>query len=140
MLDRLVQGRGIAPHIPVIDKSERKDGTFERSDFTYDAYDDAYTCPGGKKLQQFRRTYKVPRSTSFFSKVHRQAWALATICSGCQRDWKGGAGVRYYLKIPSTLPINFLPAFATFLRALDAVFLPMLTTFLRLPANCSPTD
>ena len=62
MLDWLVQGRGIAPHIPVIDKSGRKDGTFERSDFTYDADDDAYTCPGGKKLRQFRRTYKVPRS------------------------------------------------------------------------------
>lgn len=62
MLDWLVQKRGIAPHIPVIDKSRRKDGTFERSDFTYDAQDDAYTCPGGKKLRQFRRTYKVPRS------------------------------------------------------------------------------
>ena len=62
MLDWLVQGRGIAPHIPVIDKSGRKDGTFERSDFSYDVDDDAYTCPGGKKLRQFRRTYKVPRS------------------------------------------------------------------------------
>lgn len=62
MLDWLVEGRGIAPHIPVIDKSGRKDGTFERTDFTYDAEDDAYTCPGGKKLRQFRRTYKVPRS------------------------------------------------------------------------------
>jgi hypothetical protein len=62
MLDWLVQARGIAPHIPVIDKSGRKDGTFERADFTYDPDDDAYTCPGGKKLRQFRRTYKLPRS------------------------------------------------------------------------------
>lgn len=62
MLDWLVQKRGIAPHIPVIDKSGRKDGTFERSDFTYDADDDSYTCPGGKKLRQFRRAYKTPRS------------------------------------------------------------------------------
>jgi hypothetical protein len=62
MLDWLVEKRGIAPHIPVIDKSGRKDGTFERSDFTYDADDDSYTCPGGKKLRQFRRAYKVPRS------------------------------------------------------------------------------
>jgi len=62
MLDWLAQKRGIAPHIPVIDKSGRKDGTFERADFIYDADDDAYTCPGGKKLRQFRRTYKVPRS------------------------------------------------------------------------------
>ena len=62
MLDWLVEGRGIAPHIPVIDKSGRKDGTFERADFTYDAEGDAYICPGGKKLRQFRRAYKVPRS------------------------------------------------------------------------------
>jgi transposase len=62
MLDWLVQGRGIAPHIPVIDKSGRKDGTYERSDFIYDPDDDAYTCPGGKKLRLFRRNYKVPRS------------------------------------------------------------------------------
>ena len=62
MLNWLAQERGIAPHIPVIDKSGRKDGTFERADFTYDPEDDAYTCPGGKKLRQFRRTYKVPRT------------------------------------------------------------------------------
>ena len=36
MLDWLDRQRGIAPHIPVIDKSGRKDGTFERADFTYD--------------------------------------------------------------------------------------------------------
>jgi ubiquinone/menaquinone biosynthesis C-methylase UbiE len=29
MLDWLVEKRGIAPHIPVIDNSGRKDGTFE---------------------------------------------------------------------------------------------------------------
>ena len=34
MLDWLAQKRGIAPHIPVIDKSGRTDGTFERADFT----------------------------------------------------------------------------------------------------------
>ncbi len=62
MLNWLVEQRGIAPHIPVIDNSGRKDGTFERSDFTYDPADDAYTCLGCKKLRQFRCCYKVPRS------------------------------------------------------------------------------
>ena len=61
MLDWLVQKRGIAPHIPVIDKSGRKDGTFERADFIYDAEQDVYTCPGGKELKQNRRTFKKPR-------------------------------------------------------------------------------
>lgn len=57
----LVHDRGIEPHIPVFDKSERKDGTFERADFTYDHKRDLYTCPGGKELRQRQKTYRVPR-------------------------------------------------------------------------------
>ena len=56
LLEWLVKERGIAPHIPVVDKSGRKDGTFERADFTFDAETDAYLCPGAKELQRFRRT------------------------------------------------------------------------------------
>ena len=62
MLGWLVEEEGIEPYIPVIDKSERKDGTFSRDDFAYDHESDSYTCPGGKQLVQFRRTYKRPRS------------------------------------------------------------------------------
>lgn len=62
MLDWLVEKRGIAPHIPVIDKSGRKDGTFERADFTYDAGNDLYICPNGNELKQYRRAFKTPRS------------------------------------------------------------------------------
>ena len=57
----LVHERGIEPHIPVFDKSERKDGTFERADFTYDHRRDLYTCPGGKELRQRQKTYRMPR-------------------------------------------------------------------------------
>jgi Transposase DDE domain len=46
----LVNTKDIAPHIPVIDKSKRKDGTFSREDFVYDKAHDIYTCPAGKKL------------------------------------------------------------------------------------------
>ena len=42
--------KGIAPHVPVIDKSKREDGTFSREDFTYDAERNVYTCPAGKTL------------------------------------------------------------------------------------------
>lgn len=62
LLEWLVKERGIAPHIPVVDKSGRKDGTLERADFTFDAGTDAYICPGGKELKRFRRIYKTPRS------------------------------------------------------------------------------
>ncbi len=60
MLGWLVD-RGIAPHIPVIDKSGRSDGTFERADFTFDTENDAYICPGGKELKQYRRAFTKPR-------------------------------------------------------------------------------
>jgi hypothetical protein len=46
----LVEEKGIAPHIPVNDKSQRDDGTLSRSDFQYDPTGDVYHCPGGKRL------------------------------------------------------------------------------------------
>ena len=49
-LDWLVNGKKIAPHIPVIDKSNREDGTFSREHFTFDKGRDLYTCPAGKVL------------------------------------------------------------------------------------------
>ena len=51
MLNWLVEEKKIAPHIPVLDKSQRDDGTFSRSDFRYDAENDIYHCPGGKELR-----------------------------------------------------------------------------------------
>jgi hypothetical protein len=58
----LVKAKDIAPRIPVFDKSNRTDGTFSRADFAFDAERDRYTCPAGKELVQFRRTYAIPRS------------------------------------------------------------------------------
>jgi transposase len=54
MLNWLVNERGIEPHIPVFDKSKRKDGIFSRSDFKYDAEEDRYICPAGKDMKRFR--------------------------------------------------------------------------------------
>jgi transposase len=60
-LSWLVHERGIEPHIPVFDKSERRDGTFSRSEFTYDHEADAYTCPAGKVLKQRQKVYRTER-------------------------------------------------------------------------------
>ena len=51
LLHWLDEEQKIAPHIPVFDKSARRDGTFARADFTYDAQQNSYTCPGGKTLR-----------------------------------------------------------------------------------------
>jgi transposase len=49
----MVEDKGIEPHVPVWEMAERKDGTFSRSDFRYDAVNDEYTCPAGKQLKKY---------------------------------------------------------------------------------------
>ena len=44
-------GTGITPQIPVWDKSDREDGTFSRSDFTFDRERNVYVCPADKLLK-----------------------------------------------------------------------------------------
>ena len=49
-LNWLVNDKHIAPHIPVIDKSKREDGTFSREDFAFDKERNVYICPANKTL------------------------------------------------------------------------------------------
>jgi hypothetical protein len=58
----LVKQKTTTPHISVFDKSNRTDGTFSRADFVFNPERDRYTCPAGKEMVQFRRTYAIPRS------------------------------------------------------------------------------
>ena len=53
----LVNDKNIAPHIPVFDKSKRKDGTLSRSDFTWDGERDFYICPEGRHLKTTGRVH-----------------------------------------------------------------------------------
>ena len=46
-----IAGKGITPHIPVRDFSQRDDGTFSRSDFKFDKDRNRYVCPAGKLLK-----------------------------------------------------------------------------------------
>ena len=65
----LVDEKNIAPHIPVIDKSGRDDGTFSRSDFIYDQTRDCYVCLNGKILP----TSGQPRGDNMISYFARVA-------------------------------------------------------------------
>jgi transposase len=58
----LVEDRSIEPHIPVFDKSARRDGSFERADFIYDHEDDSYICPAGNRLHRSNRNFSTPRT------------------------------------------------------------------------------
>lgn len=83
LLEWLVEERNIAPHIPVVDKSSRTDGTFERADFTYDAEGNVYICPGGKELKQGRRTFKTPRQPKSDKDGILRYRARKADCDGC---------------------------------------------------------
>ena len=48
---------GITPHIPVWEKGKREDGTFSRSDFTFDKDKNEYRCPAGKLLRTTGRVH-----------------------------------------------------------------------------------
>ena len=64
------------------DKSGRKDGTFERADFAYDAENDAYICPGGMELKQYHRAFRTPRSGANKDGTLRYR-ALKPDCDAC---------------------------------------------------------
>jgi transposase len=67
----LVDEKGIEPHVPVVDKSKREDGTFSRDDFIYYDEQDLYVCPNGKVLPRSSRKRR-PRgddTISYFSRV-----------------------------------------------------------------------
>jgi len=81
MLDWLV-GRNIAPHIPVIDKAGRSDGTWTRADFEWDTENNQYICPEGHALKQFRRNYSDPNRGPTGKGTARYR-ALKEICQAC---------------------------------------------------------
>jgi transposase len=61
MVAWLVDERGIEPHVKLMDKSERADGTFSRGDFVFDPEANVYVCPGGKELKKYHRNFSKPR-------------------------------------------------------------------------------
>ena len=77
----LVDEQKIEPHIPVFDKSTRRDGTFSRADFAYDADADSYTCPAGKALHKRRRKLGARWAATPPETVNYRA--AKTDCSAC---------------------------------------------------------
>lgn len=61
-LGYLVDEKNIEPHVPVLDKSKRKDNTLSSGDFTWVTDDDQYICPQGKLLRKNNRNFKEPRT------------------------------------------------------------------------------
>jgi transposase len=56
-LNWIVNEKRIAPHVPVIEKSKREDGSLSRQDFTFDNDRNVYVCPQGKLLHTTGRIH-----------------------------------------------------------------------------------
>jgi hypothetical protein len=82
MLAWMVDVKAIEPHVPVWEKGERDDATFGRSDFIFDPATNTMTCPGGKRLQQYRRNFARERSgiTKANTRIYR---ASRFDCGSC---------------------------------------------------------
>ena len=80
MLGWLVYEHGIEPHVTVLDKSTRQDGTFSRDDFTYDHVGDVYYCPAGKMLTTTGSTVDEATLRYRASKYDCQACRLKGRC------------------------------------------------------------
>ena len=62
MLGWVVEEKAIEPHVPVWDKTERKDGTFQRDQFQWNEEANEYRCPQGYALRSQWRPYKNERT------------------------------------------------------------------------------
>ena len=62
MLAWMVNDKGIEPHVPVWDKTQRKDGTLSSSEFVWDEQANEYRCPQGQPLRSDWRPFKNPRT------------------------------------------------------------------------------
>ena len=81
MLAWLVNDKKIAPHIPVFDKSKRKDGTFSREDFFWDTERDLYICPAGKALRSTGTLHSDRTYRYIARKAECNACALKPRCT-----------------------------------------------------------
>jgi hypothetical protein len=62
LLGWMVDDKAIEPHVPVWDKTQRKDATLSSSDFHWDAQAGEYHCSQGHALRSQWRAFNHPRS------------------------------------------------------------------------------
>jgi len=79
----MVQDKGIAPHVPVWDRSERKDGTIPSSEFVWIEQANEYRCPQGHALLSDRRQFTKPRDR--ITKASTAIWLHSNLELGPDR-------------------------------------------------------
>ncbi len=64
MLAWMVEEKDIEPHVPVWDKTERKNNSFSSNDFHWNEEAEEYRCPAGNPLRSEWRAFKMSVHTS----------------------------------------------------------------------------
>ena len=87
MLAWLVQEKGIEPHIPVWDKTQRQDETLSSTEFRWDEQADEYRCPQGHPLRSQWRAFQHPRThvTKADTIIYRSSQSDCATCPMKQR-------------------------------------------------------
>lgn len=82
MLAWMVDEKGIEPHVPVWDKTQRGDDTLSSSDFEWNEQSGEYRCPEGHALQSERRAFKKmrPHVTKANTVIYRASQLDCTKC------------------------------------------------------------
>lgn len=62
LLGWMIQDKQIEPHVPVWDKTARKDGSLSISEFQWVPERNEYVCPEGHALRNDRRQFTTPRT------------------------------------------------------------------------------
>lgn len=82
LLAWMVNEKAIEPHVPVWDKTQRKDETLSSSDFQWDEHADEYRCPQGHALRSQWRAFQHPRThvTQARTIIYRSSQSDCAIC------------------------------------------------------------
>jgi len=82
LLGWMVNEQAIEPHVPVWDKTQRKDDTLSCSEFQWDEQANEYRCPQGQPLRSEWRAFKRPRThtTKANTVIYR---ASQSACGNC---------------------------------------------------------
>ncbi|WP_145759834.1 IS1182 family transposase [Variovorax atrisoli] len=82
LLGWMVEGKQIEPHVPVWDKTTRKDASLSISEFQWQPERNEYVCPEGRALRNDRRQFTAPRTriTKADTVIYRASQADCVAC------------------------------------------------------------
>jgi transposase len=87
MLAWIVEDKGIEPHVPVWDRTQRNDESLSSTEFQWNEKADEYRCPQGHALRRQWRAFSNPRThlTKADTIIYRSSQSDCTTCQMKER-------------------------------------------------------